>query len=86
MLAHQAMSNIFNNQPRLVKILNNKLSLLNKVQESDEKLKIIENVFATMIENLVTFGPTMKIVYDEYQIQMKKLRKRIFIEETLRRR
>ena len=62
------------------------MTLNEGLKSSKERLDMIDDVFMDLIKNLTTFGPILKVIYDEYQWQFKALKKNLFIEEILRQK
>lgn len=64
--------------------LTKKLQTLKNTQDLEDRIKIIEAILRTLSLKLVTFGPILRVVYEEYSEYLKYLRRNIMIEEKRR--
>ena len=70
--------------PKLIVELTKKLLTLKNTQDFEDRIKIIEAILRTLSLKLVTFGPILRVVYEEYSEYLKYLRRNIMIEEKRR--
>ena len=69
---------------KLVKTLTCKLNTLNLLNNPEERLEAIDDLFLELIEKLATFGPILKVMHNEYLWQLRSAKKNVFIQETLK--
>ena len=70
--------------PKLIVELTKKLLTLKNTQDFEDRIKIIEAILRTLSLKLVTFGPILRVVYEEYSEYLKYSRRNIMIEEKRR--
>ena len=70
--------------PKMIVELTKKLQTLKNTQDLEDRIEIIEAILRTLSLKLVTFGPILRVVYEEYSEYLKYLRRNIMIEEKRR--
>ena len=70
-------------QPKLVEIIYNKLKTIENC-DCEEKFAITQNCLKLLVEQLVTFGPALKIIQIEYEQKVIELKKQFLIEKSFK--
>ena len=70
--------------PKMIVELTKKLQTLKNTQDLEDRIEIIEAILRTLSLKLVTFGPILRVVHEEYSEYLKTLRRNIMIEEKRR--
>ena len=71
-------------EPKLVIVLKRKLENLQNADDSENRAQIISEALQILSCKLVTFGPILKVISEEYCRAMKEYRKDILIEQKRR--
>ena len=71
-------------EPKLVKVLKNKVENIQDIENVENRCQIISEVLQILSQKLVTFGPILKSIHDEYSKCIKDYKKDILIEQKRR--
>ena len=71
-------------EPKLVTVLESKLKNLQNVEHSENRLEIVSEALQLLSCKLVTFGPTLKVIHEEYSKAIKEYGKDVLIERKRR--
>ena len=71
-------------EPKLVTVLESKLKNLQNVEHSENRLEIVSEALQILSCKLVTFGPILKLILEEYSKAIKEYGKDVLIERKRR--
>ena len=68
-------------QPKLVTLMNKKLKNIKKCQNEEEKFELAQMCFKELASQLVTFGPVLKVLQNEYESKIGSLERSCLVEQ-----
>ena len=68
-------------QPKLVTLMNKKLKNIEKCQNEEERFELAQTCFKKLSSQLVTFGPVLKVIQNEYESKIGSLERSCLVEQ-----
>ena len=68
-------------QPKLVTLMNKKLKNIEKCQNKEDRFALAQMCFHELASQLVTFGPVLKVLQNEYESKIGSLERSCLVEQ-----
>ena len=68
-------------QPKLITLMNKELKNIEKCQNEEERFELAQICFKKLNSQLVTFGPVLKVIQNEYESKIGSLERSCLVEQ-----
>ena len=68
-------------QPKLITLMNKELKNIEKCQNEEERFELAQTCFKKLNSQLVTFGPVLKVIQNEYESKIGSLERSCLVEQ-----